>query len=84
MALPNPNQRSAAAAYDAFSIATSDSVDLTTAVRGFMVTVPGNVQITSLSGSTVVIPCASGVVYSIGALRVWATNTTATGIVGLI
>lgn len=72
-------------AVDAVSITPNDSTNLTTPVRGLMVTVAGAVKITTLLGTAIVIPALQpGIVYPIGAKRVWAASTVATGIVGLI
>ena len=52
--------------------------------RGFMVTVAGNVGIEFQDGSIGVMPsCQPGVQYGGAILRLRATGTTATGIVGL-
>lgn len=52
-------------------------------IEAFMVTVAGNVAIVTQRDQTVTIPCLVGVIYKIRASSVNATNTTATGILGL-
>lgn len=67
------------------AITTSDTDDVVNMLRGFMVTGGGDVQVTGYDGSTAVIPgCIPGVQYWALITRVWSTNTTATGIVGML
>lgn len=47
---------------------------------GFMVTVAGNISITTASGTHVTIPVSANLMYTIAVTKVWATSTTATGI----
>lgn len=69
----------------AVAITPSDSTDLATPVRGLVATVAGNVAVVSQKGgSAVTVPIAAGTVLPLKAVRVNSTNTTATGIVGLI
>lgn len=49
----------------------------------FIVGVSGNVSVTDASGNTVTIACIAGHLYRIHVMRINATGTTATGIVGL-
>ena len=76
-------------AQDAFAVTTSDSVDQY--FRSLYIgggsagTTPGDVQVTTLGGTTVVFKNVPiGFVLPIAGSRIWATNTTATLIVGLI
>lgn len=74
-------------AEDVIDITLSDSADQNplTAFRGFMVTVAGNVAVNTIQGDNRLVPaCQPGVIYDIGVTRFLATNTTATGIKGLI
>lgn len=69
----------------AVAITPSDATDLVTPVRGLVATVAGNVAVVSQKGgAAVTVPIAAGTVLPLRAVRVNATNTTATGIVGLI
>lgn len=68
---------------NAFAITPNDSTDLDRATRAICVGASGNVQLTTVSGDTVTINVAAGMPFPIRAARIWATNTTATGIVGL-
>lgn len=69
-----------------FSITPADETDLTTATRGIILAVAGDVEVTGVGmadGEKEVIPALiAGVVHPIRAKRIWATNTTATGIKG--
>ena len=56
-----------------------------TPIRGIYVGGAGNIAITALDGSTAtLIAAAVGTVLQVGALRIAATGTTATNLVGLI
>jgi len=74
--LQSPPDRAAA-------ITPSDSTDLAAATRAINVSDPGYVKVTTVGGDTVTLYVAGGVTFPIRALRVWATGTTATEIVGL-
>lgn len=67
---------------DPFSITPSDSVDLTKPVRGVSITVSGTIKITKYDGSTDTLTFPAGGPFPMRAQRVWATGTTATGLVG--
>lgn len=72
-------------AVDAFLVTTSDSADLREVTRAISIEVAGDLRITTEDGTDIVIPgLAAGVMHPIGAQRIWATNTTATGIVGYV
>lgn len=64
-------------------ITPSDSTDLGQVTRGLNVAVSGFVRLTTKDGDTGTIFVAQGGVFPIRAARIWATGTTATGIVGL-
>jgi len=69
---------------DATAITPNDTVDLPKPISGFCVTVAGDVRIETPAGSDVTITCSAvGVIYPIAAVKVFATSTTATGIVGV-
>jgi hypothetical protein len=66
------------------AITPSDTVDIPGGqIRGFYVGVAGNVAVVGPDGSVVTYPSlAVGVAHPIQAVRINATNTTATGIIG--
>lgn len=70
---------------DAFAVTPSDTVFHSQPARGFYVGVAGNVAVVTPQGSVVTfVGCAAGAIYEIANLRINATNTTATSIVGLV
>lgn len=74
-------------AVDVFLITPNDSADLPHVTRAISVAVAGALEIVTVDGSTVIIPSgalAAGVMHPIGASRIKAANTTATGIVGYV
>lgn len=65
-------------------VTPDDATDLTTATRGISLAAAGAVKVTTAGGETVTIPSgalAAGGIHPIQVVRVWATGTTATGIV---
>jgi hypothetical protein len=64
-------------------ITPSDTEDLATASRALNVAAEGLVRVTTVGGDTASILIAAGVPFPIRCTRVWATGTTATGIVSL-
>ena len=67
-----------------FEITPDDSTDLLILTRQIMVTTAGPVKVTFRDDTTLVTPPLQiGFPYSFRVKRVWATDTTATGIVGL-
>lgn len=70
-------------AEQAFAITPNDAADLATATRALCVAGNGTVQVTTLGGSTATLYLAAGVPFPVRVSRVWASGTTATGIVGL-
>ena len=60
-----------------------DVNDLTTASRALNVAATGTVRVTTTGGTTADIFVAAGIPFPVRATRVWATGTTATGIVAL-
>lgn len=65
------------------AITTSDGTDIPGgAVRGFVVGVAGDVKVTMVNGDVVTWPAlVAGIPHAIQCTRIWATGTTATGIV---
>lgn len=60
-----------------------DSVNLAFATRAIAVSEPGFVRLTSVDGYTGTIFVVPGVPFPMRARKVWASGTTATGIVAL-
>lgn len=68
---------------DAIAITPSDTTTFAKPYAGFICGVAGNVQITTMRNRQAIIPCNAGVVYTFPFLQMWATNTTATGILAV-
>lgn len=68
---------------NAFNVTADDAADLAFTTRGLNVAQSGNVRLTTLGGDTVTVALSAGIVFPIRANRIWATGTTATGIVAL-
>jgi hypothetical protein len=70
---------------DAISLTPSDTTTFAKPYAGFMVTVAGNVTITTLRGRKTLIPALIiGAIYSLPFTQLWNTGTTATGIVAVM
>lgn len=68
----------------AFSVTPNDAADLAFATRGVYVGVSGDLHVTLADGDEVTfVGLAAGVIHPIRVLRVHATGTTATSIVGV-
>ena len=66
----------------AYAITPSDSALLSPPADALLVGVAGNVKVTTIGGETVTLPMVAG--YNpIGVSKVFATDTTASGIFGL-
>ncbi len=65
------------------AVTPSDDQDLATVSRGINVAGEGAVRITTARGETAAVHVAAGIVFPIRARKIWATGTTATGIVAL-
>lgn len=66
-----------------FDVTPNDSTDLSVATRAIAVLVSGNVKVTTIDGSVLTVYIAAGGPLPLRVTRIWATGTTATGIVGL-
>lgn len=60
-----------------------DAADLPVAARALNVAQSGFVQLSTVEGDTAAVYIAAGIAFPIRAARVWASGTTATGIVAL-
>lgn len=72
---------------EAFPVTPNDGEDLETPVRAVNVSVAGTLRVTMVTqdpGAHVTLTVSAGTVFPIRAKRIWATGTTATGIVGLV
>jgi hypothetical protein len=65
------------------SVTPSDIADLQQACRALNVAASGAVRVTTVSGDIATITVAAGVPFPVRCRRVWATGTTATGIVAM-
>lgn len=83
MALNGRNHSDYGVAEDYFPITPNDASDLTVAVRAVMVTVGGNLTLTRTDGTVVTLTVPAGLL-PVRAVRIWSTNTTATGLTGLV
>lgn len=66
-----------------FDITPSDTADLSQALRGINVSASGTVRVSTVDGADLTLTVAAGIIFPIRATRVWATGTSANGIVGL-
>lgn len=67
----------------AYAVEPSDTADLVLVSRALNVAQAGLVKVTTTSGTTAQVYIAAGIPFPIRTVRVWATGTTATGIVAL-
>lgn len=65
------------------AVTPSDSADLPAACRALNVATTGTVQLTTVAGDTETVYVAAGIAFPVRARRIWATGTTATGIVAM-
>lgn len=71
-------------AVNATAVTTSDSADLSYVTRGIYVGGSGNLKVDMLGGGSVTFTgLAAGVIHPIRATRIYATGTTATGVIAL-
>lgn len=80
----NVSRASAAPADDAYMITPNDSANLATPVRAIRVAVAGDVRILSALGEDRTLTMLAGETLKCGALKVFSTGTTATGLLGYI
>lgn len=73
-----------ASAEDAFAIIPNDGADLEIETRQIAVGVGGTIAVTMKSGRNATFTVIAGQTLNIKAVRVLATGTTATGLVGLV
>lgn len=64
-------------------ITPSDSADISETSRAINVATSGALRVTTVGGTTATIHVAAGIAFPIRVSRIWATGTTATGIVAL-
>jgi hypothetical protein len=66
------------------SITPSDSANLSAPIRALYVGVSGSVKLVDMNGNTItLVSLAAGVFHPVRAVKVFNTDTTATGIVGV-
>lgn len=70
-------------AADLAPVSPDDTSDLANASRAINVATSGTVQITTVNNTQGAVFVAAGIAFPIRARRIWATGTTATGIVAL-
>lgn len=70
--------------FDAFAIAPNDGVDLAQITRGIFVAGTGDIKVTLAGGSTVTLANVAPGVWPFQVKRVFATGTTASGLLGLV
>lgn len=68
---------------DVIVVTPSDIDDLAQVSRGLNVAQSGTVRVSTLSGTLADITIAAGIVFPVRVKRIWATGTTATGILAL-
>lgn len=72
-------------ARDAKSVTPSDSTDLPNAAMALYVGTGGNIQLTTMGGTTLTFSNVQGGSYlNVQTRRVWSTSTTASNIIALI
>lgn len=65
------------------SVVPNDGADLVKHTRAINVATAGTVQVTTTDGDTAPIYVAAGIPFPIRVTRIWATGTTASGIVAM-
>lgn len=66
-----------------YAVAPSDTQDLPNTSRAINVAQAGALRVTTTGGTTATLTVAAGGVFPVRVTRIWATGTTATGIVAL-
>lgn len=69
--------------YGGFTVTPSDTNDLPTVTRALNVSVTGDVHVTLLDDTEVTLFLQAGGIFPLRIKRIWASDTTAAGIVGL-
>lgn len=80
----NRHRRPSDPAVTVFDIIPSDTADLDQPTSAINVSTPGTVRVTTIDGSVSSVHIHPGHAFPIIAKRVWLTETTATGIRGLV
>lgn len=70
--------------FDAFVITPSDGADLAQVTRGLYLAVGGSLKVTMAGGATVTFSGLTPGIWPFEVVRVHATGTTATGLIGLV
>ena len=65
------------------AVTPDDATDLPRASRALNVAGAGSLRVTTVAGTTATLQVAAGIAFPVRVTRVWATGTTATGIVAL-
>ena len=72
-------------ARDAKTVTPNDATDLTSAAMALYVGTGGNIQVTTVGGTTLTFTNVQGGSYlNVQVKRVWSTSTTASGIIALL
>jgi hypothetical protein len=82
--MSNPDRYNTFTAIDLVPVTPSDTVDLPLAARALRIGTGGTLRFTASNGNVRNTVVESGELFLIGAIRVHATGTTATGIEALI
>ena len=70
-------------ASNAFAITPSDTADMPNHPRAIYVGTAGDIKVTTTRGDVVTFSSVANGIFPVEVARVWATGTTATGLVGL-
>ena len=66
------------------AVAPDDETDLVQPSRALNVATSGLIRVTTTGGSTATVFVAAGTAFPLRVTRIWATGTTATGIVAML
>lgn len=69
--------------FDAFAITPNDGVDLTQVTRGVYIGVGGTLKVTMAGGATVTFTGLTAGIWPFEVVRIHATGTTASALIGL-
>lgn len=70
-------------ASDGFDVTPNNSTDLAAVAYGFFCTTAGTVKVTMANGTALTFTSVACQYHPLIVKRIWATGTTATGIIGL-